>query len=79
MKASYLHTLIDDCMTTGEYLKGLQDSMYHSRQSLDSTALESFFALLRYLSERHANQQRGILKAYQQLVIVNNAVNGGGA
>mgnify|MGYP000406840634 FL=1 len=79
MKASYLHTLIDDCVTTGEYLKGLQDAMYHSHQSLDSTALESCFALLRYLSELHANQQGEILKACQQLDIVNNAVNGGGA
>ncbi len=79
MKTSYLHSLMDDCVTTGEYLKGLQDAMSHSHQKLDSTALDSCFALLRYLSDQHTNQQAKILKACHQLNIVNSAVNGGGA
>lgn len=79
MKTSYLHTLMDDCVTTGEYLKGLLDAISHSHQNLDSVALDSCFALLRYLSEQHANQQAEILKACHQLNIVSNAVNGGGA
>ena len=79
MKTSYLHSLIDDCVTTGEYLKGLQDAMSYSHQELDSTALDSCFALLRHLSDQHANQQAEILNACHQLKIVNSAVNGGGA
>ncbi len=79
MKTSDLYILMDECVATSKHLNGLQMAMTYSHQKLDSSALDSCFALLNYLGDKQASQQATLFEAYHRLNIVNNAVNGRGA